>query len=496
MILEKGSQITQEHIDKILKGLIGVEMVFIDLFCGAGGTSTGIEQARVDGKKVAKVVLCVNHDEFATGSHEENHSDAIHLIEDVRAVAMDYLIPLIEAIRKAYPNIVISIWASLECTNFSKAKGGQPRDEDSRTLAWDLLRYQKALNPDKIFIENVEEFMAWGPLDEKGKPISKDAGEEYMKWVEAVKACGYVYEYRIINSADHGAFQSRKRFFAQFSKPHIPIRWPKSTHDKSNYRPVREVLNLKSHGESIFGRKKEFVPATLNRFYAGIIRHANPTDPNFLVKYYGKGTNAVSIDKVCPTLTTKDRIGIIYAQFLDKAYTSGGLHQSIEKPAGSVTTVNKMSLVTCQSFLINPQWGSDIGLSIDKPSPTLIARQDKAPLSLVTSENREATWIMVIQTTRKRPKPVVITKAGNLVYYISIYDTDAMIRLKFLMAHYGIVDIKMRMLDIEELLRIQGFPIGYKLLGGKCKQKWMIGNAVEVTTAREIIAANSELLVA
>lgn len=106
------------------------------------------------------------------------------------------------------------MWASLECTNFSKAKGGQPRDADSRTLAEHLFRYIEAITPDYIQIENVEEFMSWGEVDENGKPVSMDKGKSYTRWVRKVKSYGYRFDHRILNSADYGAYTSRKRFLA------------------------------------------------------------------------------------------------------------------------------------------------------------------------------------------------------------------------------------------------------------------------------------------
>ena len=62
------------------------------------------------------------------------------------------------------------IHISLECTNFSQAKGGQPRDADSRTLAEHLFRYIEAINPDYIQIENVEEFI-YQPTNELFPPV-------------------------------------------------------------------------------------------------------------------------------------------------------------------------------------------------------------------------------------------------------------------------------------------------------------------------------------
>lgn len=93
--------------------------------------------------------------------------------------------------KKIYPDALVVLWASLECTNFSKAKGGQPRDADSRTLAEHLFRYIEAIYPDYIQIENVEEFMSWGDMDEKGHPISKDKGRCYEKWKRNVRKYGY-----------------------------------------------------------------------------------------------------------------------------------------------------------------------------------------------------------------------------------------------------------------------------------------------------------------
>lgn len=46
------------------------QLLYIDLFCGAGGTSTGVERARLGGKKCARVIACVNHDPNAIKSHE------------------------------------------------------------------------------------------------------------------------------------------------------------------------------------------------------------------------------------------------------------------------------------------------------------------------------------------------------------------------------------------------------------------------------------------
>ena len=172
-----------------MENMNNIKLLYIDLFCGAGGTSTGVEYATVDGEKCAKVIACVNHDANAIASHAANHPDALHFTEDIRTLELTPLVYHTERMRELYPDAHLVLWASLECTNFSRAKGGQPRDADSRTLAEHLYRYIEALTPDYIQIENVEEFMAWGEVDEKGHPVSMRKGTSYNRWVNTI--CNY-----------------------------------------------------------------------------------------------------------------------------------------------------------------------------------------------------------------------------------------------------------------------------------------------------------------
>lgn len=65
------------------------KLQYIDLFCGAGGTSTGVERAFLDGTKCASVIACVNHDAHAIASHAANHPKAVHYTEDIRKKIAD-----------------------------------------------------------------------------------------------------------------------------------------------------------------------------------------------------------------------------------------------------------------------------------------------------------------------------------------------------------------------------------------------------------------------
>lgn len=494
------------------------QLLYIDLFCGAGGTSTGVERAMYEGNKCAEVIACVNHDPKAIASHAANHPNALHFTEDIRTLDLTELVAHTNSKRAANPNALVVLWASLECTNFSKAKGGQPRDADSRTLAEHLFRYIEALTPDYIYIENVEEFMCWGDLDENGKPVSRDKGRLYMRWVQTVCKYGYDFAYRLLNAANYGAYTSRTRFFGIFAKKNLPIVFPEPTHCKNgkrdmfsslqSWKPVKEVLELSNEGKSIFERDKPLADKTLERIYAGLIKFVAGGKEAFLIKYNsmnqsGKYT-APSIDEPCPTVATQNRLGVAKVQFLSKqfsgdpngknisinepcgtittidhhavvstqfidAYYGNGHEHSIELPSPTLTTVDRLSLITADQFILNPQYSSSGG-SIDKPCFTLIARMDKMPPYLVSAEKGKF----------------------SIVVYES--DTPAMRKIKEFMAMFGIVDIKMRMLNIGELKRIMGFGSEYTLIGTQAEQKKYIGNAVEVNMSCALcVALYSEL---
>ena len=281
-----------------------INLLYIDLFCGAGGTSTGVEHARRDGVKCAKVIACVNHDANAIASHAANHPDTLHFTEDIRTLELAPLVAHIAKMKAIYPDALVVLWASLECTNFSKAKGGKPREADSRTLAEHLFRYVDAIGPEYLQIENVEEFMCWGDLDENGKPISKDKGRLYLRWVNNVKSRGYNYDHRILNAADFGAYTSRKRFFGIFAKGGLPIVFPEATHtknpqnglfEKQKWQAVRDVLDLADQGRSIFERKKPLAENTLERIYAGLVKFVAGGKNQFLSKQFSGHPDSKSI---------------------------------------------------------------------------------------------------------------------------------------------------------------------------------------------------------
>ncbi|WP_294591515.1 DNA cytosine methyltransferase [uncultured Rikenella sp.] len=402
-----------------------IKLLYIDLFCGAGGTSTGVENARIDGRKCAKVIACVNHDANAIASHAANHPDAMHFTEDIRTLDLAPLAAHVSAMRELYPTARVVLWASLECTNFSKAKGGLPRDADSRTLADHLFRYIEALNPEYIQIENVEEFMSWGDLDERGKPISRDAGRLYRQWVGNVCGHGYRFEHRILNAADYGAYTSRRRFFGQFARPDLPIAWPRPTHSKTGssdlfgslkkWKPVREVLNFEDAGRSIFGRKKPLVDATLERIYAGLIKFVAGGKEAFMVKYNSMSKRGVyhapSIDDPCPVVATQSRLGLAKAHFIQQRHSGNPARKivSVDGPARTLTTTGGNQDLVQAHFLAKHFSGRPEGkcVSVDGPAGAVTVRDHHA---LVGARFLQVYYGNGFSSSVESPAPTVTTK--------------------------------------------------------------------------------------
>ena len=369
-----------------------MKLLYIDLFCGAGGTSTGVETARVNNEKCAKVIACVNHDANAIASHAANHPEAKHFTEDIRTLELSPLVSHLDRMEKLYPSAFVVLWASLECTNFSKAKGGQPRDADSRTLAEHLFRYIEAIKPDYIQIENVEEFMSWGPMDENGKPISMYKGDDYTRWVTNVKLHGYDFEYRVLNAADFGAYTTRKRFFGIFAKKGLPIVFPEPTHVKvptgnlEKWKPVKDVLDFSDEGISIFERKKPLSEKTLERIYAGFIKFVAGGKEAFMVKWNSMSRTgkyqAPGVDEPCHAVTCQNRLGVARVSFLSK-YFSGhpeSKNISVEGPAHTIKCKDNHALII-SDFLAAYYGNGDNVRSVDSPAPTVTT---KDRLSLVS----------------------------------------------------------------------------------------------------------------
>lgn len=420
----------------------GIIFIVYDLFAGAGGVTSGIVNARVDGEKIAAVVCAINHDKNAIESHEANHPWVKHFREDIRTFDVALLPKVNRMPGRIY---VLVLWASLECTNHSNAKGGLSRDADSRTLADFLPMYVRELDPDYVMIENVREFLEWGPLlqkvdkvtgelvweykpvlvqkyDKEGKPKLRKNGELMMtkvrdeegkvvkkklpvmvpdrerkgihfhRWRRQMCRLGYDVDWKIINCADHGANTSRRRLFMMYAKPGMPMVFPEASHSrkggdgKLKWNAVRPCLDLTDKGENILTREKMHCDNTHGRVYEGLLKFVGNGDEAFIAKYMGNNeetgiNNGKSIDDPSITIATSNRMALVQTENLIKYHGNGTNILGLDVPSSTLTQKDRLALVQSE-LLVNYHHSSDSN-SVDDPAPTIVTK-DK--IALMQSE--------------------------------------------------------------------------------------------------------------
>lgn len=424
--------------------------LIIDCFAGGGGASVGIEMAL--GRQVD---IAINHDPAAILMHKTNHPDTLHITEDIFKV---------DILKYTKGKHVALMWASPDCTSHSKAKGGQPREKSLRILPWAVYKHARAILPDVILMENVEEIQDWGPLDNNGYPIKERKGEDYRKFIKAMTSLGYEHDSRELVAANYGAPTTRKRWYAIFRRDGKEIKWPEPRHEIEQWEPVHKYIDWSNLGSSIFTRKKPLKEKTLNRIARGIekfiINDHNPyflpdnIASSFLIQYHSEttknGVRGQSLNEPIQTIDTSNRYGLVTA-FITKFYKTG-IGQPITDPLHTITTSSgHFGLVS--AFLIK-YYGQGIGQSINDPIGTIVT---KDRFGLVT----------------------VMIKGEQ----------------------YQIVDIWFRMLQPEELKLAQGFPTDYIIdhdYSGKPypkkEQVARIGNSVVPIMAKALVEANCSYL--
>lgn len=367
------------------------------------------------------------------------------------------------------------LWASPECTNHSRAKGGRPRDEQSRATAWDILKWAQELYIDRIYIENVVEFLEWGPIDAKGHPLASKKGETFRAFVSALESLGYHVDWRTLNAADFGAPTSRTRLIVQAVRGRGEIVWPQPTHAKEPglfgekpWRSAREIIDWSIPGKSIFGRKKPLAENTIRRIESGIRKYWGDWAEPFLAilretKDSQFRASVRKLDEPLPTVSAGGVHAGIVEPFIVRYNGGDDRHHSINEPVPVLDCANRYGLV--EPLFIPQQSGGTIK-PVSNPLPTVAA----------------AGAISIIE-------PFMVKFYGNErgaeglddpIDTISTKDRFGLAR-GYLVEVNGaryVLDIRFRMLQPHELAKGMGFPGDYKFAGNKSEQVKQIGNAV------------------
>ena len=256
-----------------------------DLFCGAGGSSTGARMAieEIGGEME---LVAVNHWNTAIATHSANHPTARHIVEDVSLVDPE---AVVEGGR------LDILMASPECRFHSRARGGKPVHDQGRMNPWAVHNWLTKLDVRTVLVENVPEFVDWGPLLPDGRPDKAHRGEHFQAWFLTFQALGYQAEWRMLNAADYGDATTRVRFFLIARKDGRPIAWPEPTHARGDtgmfpgrlpWRSAREIIDWNNPGRSLLDDpkyvKKPLSPKTRARIARGLERFGGPLAPLYI----------------------------------------------------------------------------------------------------------------------------------------------------------------------------------------------------------------------
>jgi DNA (cytosine-5)-methyltransferase 1 len=478
-------------------------LLLTDLFCGAGGSSTGAIE--VPGVTVR---IASNHWDLAVETHNTNHPDADHLCADLSAVDP-----------RRFPRTDL-LWASPECTNHSVAKGRKRVDaqpdlfgevlpdaaaERSRATMWDVPRFTEAHRYEAVIVENVVDAWHWEP---------------FRAWLMAMDCLGYDHHIVFLNSMHAQAFgpgapQSRDRMYVLFWRkgnprpeiervsapaaacPHhgsVRARQVFKRHDRApwgryrqqyaytcarggchhivepHYRPAAEIIDWALRGQRIGDRDKPLADKTLARIRAGIERYWLP----LLVPVEGRdGKQAAPVGQPARTVTTRNETGLaLVPPFIAELRGGGSKHRPVSEPLCTVVANgNHHGLVTAYYGNGNTQ-------------PVTEA------LSTVTSLQRHA--LLMRNNTARGNQAQMTTPAGEPVRTITTTGHQSLLAAE--RPTIDLDDVLFRMLEPREIAAAMDFPGNYRILGNRREQVRQAGNAVTPPAARDLVGVIAESL--
>lgn len=210
---------------------------------------------------------------------------------------------------------------------------------------WHVVRWCTELRVHRLLVENVPEFVDWGPCDVRtGKPIKARKGEYFRAWLAALKAIGMHVDHKILTCADYGDATTRERFFLTGRSDKKALRWPEASHarpgeeadllgTRKTWRSAAEIIDWSRPGNSIFTRKRPLVKNTISRLLAGAKRNHWP-------KQHLKALQALLDGKKPRLRVTAEEAEVIAKQLgipLVMATGSNGAARGADKPIASVT---------------------------------------------------------------------------------------------------------------------------------------------------------------
>lgn len=410
--------------------------MIVDLFAGGGGASEGIFMATGFHADVA-----VNHDPQAVALHAMNHPTTKHYCCDVHEVDP------VEACSDQNGNLrpVALLWASPDCTHHSKARGGKPAEKKIRALAWVVVKWASRVRPRCIFLENVEEFQDWGPLDPENRPDKGRKGEIFRLWVSQLEALGYAVDWRERVAADDGTPTTRKRLALVARCDGLPIEWPEATHGPRHkianpglfdkvLKPwksaAEHVIDWSIPCPSIFARKKALAPKTQARIAKGIRRFVIEAEQPFIVPVVNGTWNpdrSWPVDEPLRTVTASK--GGDYA-LVEPTLAGGGIvpitHvgersiHDLDEPLKTVTSANRGELGLV-AVTLDRAFGKSARGDMAEPMPTVVGK----PKDSIVAAHLGRQFGTAIGRDLNEPHPTVMSDGAGGKSYITTACLDA-----------------------------------------------------------------------
>lgn len=462
-----------------------------DLFCGAGGTSTGLLRAAKDLKMKVELVA-INHWDVAIATHGLNHPNVKHHNSDLSTIDP----------RKCVPGGKLDLlMASPECTHFSNARGGRPTTNQGRASVKYILRWVTALEILDVLIENVPEFQTWGPLHRKhidgckpvdgvcsskkcihGKPIKNRKGEYFKLFIRKMEAHGYQVKWRVLNAADYACPTTRKRLFI-IARKGMAVDYPEPSHGRNTmdlfrellpWRPAREIIDWDMKGESIFKRKKPLSENTMRRIMAGLKKFGGKA---FVI---GQQSDAAprDVDQPVPTVAGAGAIAFVEPFILPQF--SSGAPRSVDDPLQTITSTSR-GIALIEPMLVTTNWGQN------NPSPV---RSLDQPVPTVTGQGQIGlAQPFIIPIDHHGMKEAGARSTNEPMATVTGKDRFGLVEPMFVKDEAGNIyslDILFRMLHPHELAGAMSFPKNYQFQGNREQVVKQIGNAVPVELARAL----------
>lgn len=527
-----------------------MSLTITDLFCGAGGSSSGAVTAGVT------VRIAANHWDLAVQTHNTNHPTADHDCADISQVNP-----------RRYPRTDI-LWASPECTNHSQAKG-KKRNADStpdlfgdtlpnaaaersRATMWDVPRFAEVHRYRAIIVENVIDAAKW---------------VLWPAWRLALDSLGYCLHPTFLNSmhAQHlgaPAPQSRDRMYIVAHQRGIPCpdlpRWTrpraycptcdevidavqawKNGRQWGRYRqqylwrcpniacrnstvepaflPAAAAIDWTMPGQRIGDRAKPLAAKTVARIEAGLRKYARPIhleaggnqydslDPKH-PQYGGPGYVRAwpADDSALRTLHTQMTKGVAYApgMLVPVEGRDGKTVQPTDEPLRTQTARNETGLAV-PPYVVELRGGSSDTREVTDPLATVTAAGNHHALLVpyygnATSATSSDEPVGTL-TTRDRYAMVMRNNTGGAEM---VTPASEELRTVTTAGHQSLLqaaipdveDCLFRMFEPHEIQAGMAFDRGYDVLGNKREKVRQLGNAVCPPNARDLIGCVSEML--